>query len=311
LTTTSTTSFLSQTVTVTSGNTIAFSVFVKPNTSNFVRLRAADAGSIVQAWYNLATGAVGTNTAGSTTCAFFSSRIEQYLDGWYRCALAVTTTVNTGYTFSITPVNSDGGTPTSTESVYIWGAQAESENATTSNAITSYISTTAATVTRNSDNIILPVSQATDKWFNVREGAITFEMTMLDEPAGIVVYGGMGDVFGNNVYVWRTAASTIGFSIGSTAGGSSLHTRQTNLKDGARNKLGVTWSSTTFHSTINGATPSSTAVTLAVPVSTVRFGIGTTPYAASATTSLAHANIRSFTYYPKKIDATDLMTITA
>jgi hypothetical protein len=124
-----------------SAGTLTWSVYAKAQNNNFLII-SAYTGSHNRTWFNLSTGAVGTNASGNT------ATIENMGNGWYRCIVSrayVSGTLvhevgisKTDGVFSYTGNGADG--------VYIYGAQLEA-----SSYPTSYINTTSASATRVAD----------------------------------------------------------------------------------------------------------------------------------------------------------------
>jgi hypothetical protein len=124
-----------------------FSVFAKKDELNYIQLYF---GNTTQQYANfdLDLGVVGTK---GTAAA--SSTIEDYGNGWYRCSVHIN--VGTIPSFGISIVPSASATwqaavsaGSSSEGIFIWGAQLE-----TGPIATSYIPTASAAVTRVKDDI--------------------------------------------------------------------------------------------------------------------------------------------------------------
>ena len=105
------------------GSSIVTSVFLKAAGRNWAYVRVDDGATVRFAYFNLATGAIGTVSAG------FSASITSVGNGWYRCAavLASPSATATGNVVfgSATADNSDVYTGTGIASLFIWGAQLE------------------------------------------------------------------------------------------------------------------------------------------------------------------------------------------
>ena len=123
------------------------SCFVKKGSTNLFKIANASSGT-GGVTYNLENGTVTNEDSG------FEGSIENYGSGWYRCT-AIDTLGRSG-TFSL-------GVTAANESVYIWGAQLESEYKT------SYIPTTTAAVTRSAETVTGSGDAST---FNSQSGAL-------------------------------------------------------------------------------------------------------------------------------------------
>jgi hypothetical protein len=129
--------------TVISGSVYTYSVFAKKGERDFIYINAFSSGNR-RAWFNLNTGTIGTTDVGA------SAKIENYVNGWYRCSVTFTAASGTNfYLLGVSNANNvENYTGDGTSGIYIWGAQ----NELGTNA-TSYIPTVASAVTRNADVI--------------------------------------------------------------------------------------------------------------------------------------------------------------
>ena len=142
---------LAQSVSATSGVAYTQSVFAKKGTNNFLQI--VGTGTIyttatVFANFDLDTGVVGLAGAGAT------STITDFGNGWYRCTMTATATATTsGNGFLLWLINSATSVRAESNSlatsVHLWGAQLEAGAYPTS-----YIPTTTASVTRNTDTCV-------------------------------------------------------------------------------------------------------------------------------------------------------------
>lgn len=290
-----------QAITITAGNGITASAFFKQKTSAYGRLRISDGTNSVAAWFNIATGTVGTASVGGSTCAYSTHGIEDVGGGWYRCYVTVTTATNTAYTVYVSCAAADNTEPAAADDVYAWGLQAESPGTTAS--MTAYIPTTSATVTRSADMLAVPIGTS---WFSSTEGSMLIEFV---ERVGTFdqVLGGIGDTFNNTVYAYRQSASSIRVAVlsgGVAQAGLSATKTQT---VGNRVKVAFAWKANDFQMSIDGATPI-TDSSGAVPASTSRIVAGSGPWSASAT-SVANVPIRRLLYWPRHLGGAGLQTI--
>jgi hypothetical protein len=301
---------VAQAVTITAGRGIALSVHARPNASSWLTLRLSDGTNTVEAWFNLAAGAAGSNTPGGGTCVFSAARIEPMGAGWMRASLEVTTNTSTAFTATIAPTASDGAAPASGNSIDAWGAQLEAEAAL--NSPTSYIPTAGSTVTRSADNLLLPV---TSGQVPLDRGTMIFEMVMRPIPpvtgGGSIVLGGIANTFANTVYVSRSGSNSFGVNWISNSTGGNLITRTVPMTPGAVFRLGVTWQVGRIALCVDGGTITSTTLNIAPLLSVARIGVGMTPWSTSATSAVSYMAHRAFLYVPQTVSDALLQQLTA
>ena len=130
------------------------SCFAKKGSSNLFTIKNAS-GGVGGVTFDLENGTVTNEDSG------FEGDIENYGNGWFRCT-AIDTSARSG-TFSL-------GVNSASESVYIWGAQLESDYKT------SYIPTTTTAVTRSAETANNSGDADT---FNDSEGVLMAEISAL------------------------------------------------------------------------------------------------------------------------------------
>lgn len=119
-----------------SSGTYTQSVFAKKKDKDFIVGYNANAE---RTYFNLSNGTIGTVASGNI------AKIEDYGNGWYRCA--ITYTITSGSVIAFYLADTDYSTTvTDSGGVYIWGAQLEQ-----SDYATSYIPTNGTAVTRLAD----------------------------------------------------------------------------------------------------------------------------------------------------------------
>ena len=148
-------------VNVAAGDTITYSVFVKANTRDYVRLRFDNDDNSPRMWVDLTDGSI--SAIDSTDSA--SGEVTELKNGWYRAALTLTcATARANCTPQIF-IQKDSGNQTTyqgdgSSSIYIYGAQvehgihvggADDGNKIDAPYATSYIPTYGTAVTRDQD----------------------------------------------------------------------------------------------------------------------------------------------------------------
>jgi hypothetical protein len=164
---TSNSHFLVQNLSVTLGAVYTHSVYAKKNTNNFIQLAFNNGFAATSfANFDLNNGVLGT--VGATA----SATITNVGNDWYRCTLTATaistTTTNIPAILLVTSASAVFFQANSlSTSVFLWGAQFE-----LGAYPTSYIPTTSASVTRNTDTFTLSnvftnnlISSAGGTWF--------------------------------------------------------------------------------------------------------------------------------------------------
>jgi len=130
------------------------SCFAKKGSSNLFSI--ANGSGIGGVTFDVENGTLTSITSG------FEAEIENYGNGWFRCT-AIDTLGRNG-TFSL-------GVTSASESVYIWGAQLESDYKT------SYIPTTTSAVTRSAETAI---GSGDNTIFNGSQGVLMAEISTLN-----------------------------------------------------------------------------------------------------------------------------------
>lgn len=158
-----------QSTTVPTSGSVAISVFAADAGLNWLIIYGFDSVTPL-AWFDVANGVKGTVVAGWT------SEIEPYENGFYRCSV-VGTAVAGGYiTFGIANAdNSRAVTASGTNGLYFWGAQVEAGAFKTS-YIANTDFTNGSSVTRNADAVSMTGTNFSD-WYNATEGALLVQAT--------------------------------------------------------------------------------------------------------------------------------------
>ena len=176
--------YMQQVLTFNRNNTSCFSVFLKSNNHQWVRLAiGSNTTNQVQAYFDLVNGVIGTvqnvNSGSGATAT-----MTDVGDGWYRCSLAGASNdggANQGYAIALAESDGNASYSGTGTSIYAWGMQAEAGALPTS-----YIKTTTASVTRNADDVEMTSTNFSD-WYNATEGTVFTQNDFLNSvvnPAG-------------------------------------------------------------------------------------------------------------------------------
>ena len=167
-------------VTTSNSTVYTLSIFAKVPSTNthIVGVRIRTYNDNHSATFNLLTGTIVGGVEGTTT-----RRMEAYPNGWYRCSITFTsgTDGNQGVQYYMTnPSNSTSLNDSNAngEEIYYWGAQMEEGNFPTS-----YVPTSANSVTRGADIAIIKGTNFTD-FYNQTEGTFLVESSSQPAKAG-------------------------------------------------------------------------------------------------------------------------------
>ena len=158
------------------------SCFAKKGSTELFKI-ANGSGGVGGVTFNLENGIVITEDSG------FDGSIENYGNGWYRCT-AIDTLARSG-TFSL-------GVTAASESVYLWGAQLESDY------LTSYIPSTSSAVTRSAETANGAGDAST---FNSSEGVLYVETSALSNDLSERRFGLSDGTSSNVIRVGYTSVS--------------------------------------------------------------------------------------------------------
>lgn len=133
-----------------------FSIWAKANTGKVLQIAAQGAVATTQfANFDLGNGKIGKSSP-----QVLQATMEQFANGWYRCAITITPNSATSPRFTLALINNDSSAtaipqyvPTSPGSMWVWGAQAERRD-----GASSYIPTSGAEAQRAADICTTPTT---------------------------------------------------------------------------------------------------------------------------------------------------------
>jgi hypothetical protein len=233
----SNTALMTQSVTVATANLVSGSVFLKsgPNSgTSWIKLfvggaAVANGGA---AWFNLNTGALGSNSAiGSGNSPI--AAIDTYADGWYRCRISANCPGETGVSLNFHSATADGSNTRVANSTYFaWGGQLENERTGTS-----YIPTTTSTATRASERMAIEGANFTSVYnTSTYEGTVLVNVVFpgtfaLDDNTRDIMGFSQSNAFArgamyigasNSVNFWTTLSTITVTGSGVTAGNNNI-----------------------------------------------------------------------------------------
>ena len=283
---------------ITNSTVYTQSIFVKASGSSVFRLRSNVTGQVFDIPI---AGPAPTPTGTITSCT-----VTPYPDGWSRISWTFTSTTSTpgnrGDHWAMKPNIADGSS-----GFLVTGAQLE-----TGAFPTSYIPTTASTVTRSVDNAEMTGTNFSS-WYNQTEGTFLYNGTLpfiTNDTTNRVPYGvSNGFSFANSMYVVK----------GNTSLGLSFNAINNNLNvspftslpnmTSSKIKIASSVAPNNFYSCgYGGVVNKSSRTSAAIPPAT-RLTLGKEPWNTSPFNSIIGC-INKFAYYPKALSPAELQYLT-
>ena len=292
----------------TSGTTYTVSVFVKAGTQRYICLRGEDTDATAgQAWpwitLDTQTGTIAAN--GSVT----SSSVTAYANGWYRISLTfvsgVTGTNNlviAGGSSSAAPATNISLGPSylgTSQTFYVWGAQAEAGAFPTS-----YIPTAGSTVTRAADNISLATSA-----FPFNAAAWSVDAWASDAAVGsdrtIWIMHATASMSTRRATAFRTTSGVARVYLDGSADAGGTATLSNATVDATAFKQATAYAVNDAAAVTNGGSPATDADIVLPAFDTLRLG----NYNASSI--FLNGHLRSFRFVPRRRPNAELQAVTA
>jgi hypothetical protein len=280
-----------------SSNTYTLSIFAKAAEQSFIRLRIDDGVVGRGTFFNLSNGSIGSSV--NVT----SSTITPYPNGWYRCSITVTTNI-INVVFNSFPIGSTTNyTGNGTSGIYVWGAQLEAGAFPTS-----YIPTTASTVTRSADNASMGGTNFSS-WYNQSEGTLYANAksnSNTTQIPGIAALNNSSSPTTNRVDLrYYQGGNSYTFFNGVGGGGGSLP--RTSGFSLTNPKFVVSYASQNVNFCVNSSLTSSRASAFVPSPLVNRLLIGSFD---SGTSGYLNGTISRLTYYPRALKPNQLQYLT-
>ena len=282
------------------GTSYCASVFVKyAGSSKYGRLKSGSTNTII---INLTNGAILSSTG---TCG-----VIPHPNGWYRIYSIFTATSTSenlqlflmNYNGALSQYQGDGSS-----GYYVYGMQAEQGAFPTS-----YIPTTASTVTRSFDNADMTGINFSS-WYNQTEGTFFYNGTLpfiTNDTVGRVPFGvSNGFNFSNSIYVAKTSTS-LGLSF-TVINNNVSQTTGTSLPNMTSSKFKIASSvapNNIYSCGYGGVVNKHSKSSAAIPTAT-RLTLGKEPWNGSALNPIIGC-ITRFTYYPRALKPNQLQFLT-
>jgi hypothetical protein len=283
---------------ISSNTSYCFSVFAKAGEISSIVLIVFDGvGTSSGISFNLNTGSAGVAFNGSNTTIGAGTTITNYGNGWYRCAVVFSSTISgNGFQFK----TDLPGPPSVGQGLFVYGAQLEQGAFPTS-----YIPTTASTVTRTLDSASMTGSNFSS-WYRQDEGTVLITATPKYVASGtnnrIFVVSPDGD-FTNSLQPGGINIDYAGLSIRNEVFSgvpNSLQyasTSSSGVSSNFTNRIGFGYKNNNMSFIVDGSIISTNNSTI-VPLPMTRLGIGRRPDSPTIASGLF---IKTITYYPSRL----------
>ena len=281
---------------------ITYSLYIKKGNTSVVSfaLRNHTSGlNILVINFNYDTGVVTINTSAISTLGATGVTATPVGNGWYRLVMPSATTSFANNDL-VWVYNFSTGSVQAGEYNYVWGAQLEAGS-----FATSYIPTTAGSVSRSADLAIMSGTNFSD-WYNQIEGSIYVEYAHIPATISgssvISIRSASTDEFnfygrsatGDGLYATTSGA-------GVSIGGMLIDPRPT-----APTKVSYSWKPLSIQASVSGVLKF-TDTTSIISKSFTKIGIGCN----ASTGGSVNGYIKKLAYYPKALSTTELQALTS
>jgi hypothetical protein len=292
---------------ISANTSYSYSIFVKASTtvpvpaSSFT-LVVFDGSIASFVTYNLNTGTIQSTFANTNLTIGSGSTITNYGNGWYRCVFVFSHSVGgSGFQFK-----ADIGSTRHNQELFIYGAQLEAGAFPTS-----YIPTTASTVTRSADTASMTGTNFSS-WYNQNEGTIYVNNKIPYTPSSVSLYFLIfGINAGNRHSIEQTTANGLTYITQNSGGIQYWSTSGSGVLPANTNrKTTYAYSSSNIKTLLSGT--SNQTYTFSVKSTTDVYKSMTTMYIGRFSDSLYFLNgtISRLTYYPRALKPNQLQLLT-
>ena len=281
------------------------SVFFKRDNTDWVRLQLAHVNNTntVNAWFNLATGALGTVSIGVGTLTFLSAQITPFGNNWYRCS--VTATFPTAGTLALRVISTTANSSVSrvAGSIYgVWGFQLEAGSFPTS-----YIPTTTTALTRSADVCSITGGDFTSFW-NQSAGTLVETFEASPNTNTTYVSASNGSIVQNSLHLDNDTGLMRAVYYSGSSNVATLNLGAIGTV-GVVNSIATAYSVNDFSASRNGAAVV-TDTSGAVPASLTQINIGTDERPQTPTSFYSNRCIKSLRYFKKRLPDAKLQSLT-
>jgi len=290
---------------VAAGETWTFSIFLRAGTEQTIHLTIQNqtGGDSVGSVFNLVTGQFSGSITG-TNAANGSRGVQSFGNGWYRVWLTNTYQSISSGQQTFVRLRSNTTSMQMTTSFSVWGAQLEKGEFPTS-----YIPTTASTVTRSSD-LARMTGTNFSSWYNQSEGTVLSSVNFIENlsssnfASNNILYG-INDNSSNNRI---TLFGLNGFKsiVSRYVISGFTYPSSTVVISSRQNKFAHSFKTTGISLVGNGGTPSATQTVTNTYPTVNRLEIGN-----QIGTFYLNGTISRLTYYPRALKPNQLQFLTA
>lgn len=286
-------------LTITSGAQVTVSAYIKASGINVCQIYINDnttTANRVAATFDLLTGAVSNVVNAGTFTGALAANAQPVGNGWFRCSLTGTAT---GVTVVQTRFHLGDAayTGTSTNGIFLWGAQLEQRD-----HATSYVPRlTSAAASRAADSALVTVLAP---WFNATEGTLVTQSVRRFIASGTAagITASLDDATVNNrIYLANADTFTGGVMVATV---SEFVTSQGAFVADVPSRQAIAYKLNDVQYAYSGATLTTDTACAIPAVTQLRIG------AIGSASRYLSGHIQRVMYYPRRLSATELQSIT-